>query len=916
MVASRIHPDLPIFRLSAGGEELLYTPGHLAVVPGTEADALARGWERRPSDGRPAGSPLGPRLEHLAGDRLARWRRHLGRPFAPECLTVVLTDRCPLACPYCFSAGARRAERGAAAGRAGPGRRAIAAAARLVARSCRARGLERFQLVAHGGGEPTVAWRGLQELVRATRAEARRHGLDWSGYVATNGVLPEARARWLARTFDRIGLSCDGPPDVQNRQRPTAGGGPSSGAVERTARVLAGGAGRLQVRATITRATAGRQAELVGYFHRALGAREMRFEPVYLAGELPDLAFAPEDAESFVESFLEAQRRARDLGCVLELAGSRPDELHGPFCNPLRDVLQLFPDGTVGACFLGPDGSGGDTLIGRWDEEAGEVRLDADRIADIRRLTWAIPPACHDCPAALHCARGCPEVCPLRRQASDAPGAAGFRCRVQRLLVEAWLIEAAAPLLTGRSRERDRWPAARSRDPEEERVVALLSELAVDPEPILAQWRAVRGRLAIERATLPLPVWAVRGFEETGPEAWQRLSHEEVPDRPGDGPVSIYVHVPFCDRRCGFCNSYSTVLGERGRHREERYVRALAAEIDAWAAVEPLGRRPVATVHFGGGTANCLEADRFAALLAACRERFRVGPETEWAVESTSALLTKEHLDQLLAWGFRRLHVGVQTLEDPVRRAIGRRDPAPLVVEKLRRALAAGFVTSVDVMYALPGQSAAGLVATLETLADAGLHGVSVYGLQVTHRNRRFLERHGAARRDPLREYLWFQAAEQLLRRRGYRKTHFTHFALPPDSNLYYSHPERGEDLLALGATADGAFGGYHYRHPELQPYLTGTTPAGPALEGGVSETPSERLLHPVATELMAGAVRPETLERLGAAPLLARWREWALVAGDTAAGRLTLTANGSWFVADMLRQAAASPAAAAANRT
>lgn len=432
----------------------------------------------------------------------------------------------------------------------------------------------------------------------------------------------------------------------------------------------------------------------------------------------------------------------------------------------------------------------------------------------------------------------------------------------------------------------------------------------VDVDAILRQWEAVRTRLSIDRATLPLPVWARRGFEHDGAQAWRQLSHD-FPGRGNEGPMSIYIHVPFCDRRCGFCNSYSLPLGPRHRQQEEeKYVWALLHEMDNWSRIEPLGRRPVTTVHFGGGTPNSLSPAIFTRILEECRSRFGVTLQTEWALESTSSLLTADHLEQLRGGGFPRLHVGVQTLEDPVRRLIGRREAAGRVMERLAQALDRGFVVSVDVMYGLPGQTPTGLVATLEQLMAAGIHGFSVYGLYVTDRNRRFLERHGAAEREMLHDYLLFQLAEQCLVRHDYRKTHFTHFALPQDTNLYYTHPLRGEDLLALGPTADGVFGDYHYRHPEYEDYVANADLGMPALEGGVWENALERRLRPATIALMAGTLSETILRELYMDSLLDFWLKCALLEEGPERGGFTLTANGSWFVAEMLEQVAEKVAA------
>jgi coproporphyrinogen III oxidase-like Fe-S oxidoreductase len=402
---------------------------------------------------------------------------------------------------------------------------------------------------------------------------------------------------------------------------------------------------------------------------------------------------------------------------------------------------------------------------------------------------------------------------------------------------------------------------------------------------------------------MPSPIWAERGFEHNGAEAWQWVV-QHISQNSNHDPMSIYIHVPFCDRRCKFCDCYSMPLGRRNRRaKEEQYLQTLLAEMEAWSHLPLLHHRPITTVHFGGGTPNCLSPDVFERIINQCQQCFHITPETERALESTSSLLTEEHLAQLIDWGFIRLHVGVQTLEEPLREAIGRREKADVVVQRLSHAITMGFITSVDVIYGLLGQTLDGLLSTLERLLDIGIHGVSLYQLNISTRNRRFLEKQKGFNRDALYDYVLFQVADQYLIRAGYHKNHFTHFAWSEDRNLYYNHAKRGEDLLALGTTADGVFGYYHYRHPEYAQYMTGVQPDIPVLEGGVRETALEQHLRPSVTALMTGGITRIILQQIEAKPLLENWLESSLLKEEPETDSFILTANGSWLVNDMIAE-------------
>jgi radical SAM protein with 4Fe4S-binding SPASM domain len=402
----RAHPTLPVFRLAGSPREIFYTPGHIAMA--AEPGLLLR-----------------------AREAAGRARQLRAAPFAPQCLAVALSYRCNLSCGYCYSSDSAGC---------GWNAEAILAAARLVAENC-ARAAKPFHLVVQGDGEPSLAWDRLRQLVALTREAASSAGPGWFGYVSTNGVLPEERAAWLARNLSRVNLSCDGPPDIQDAQRPFHDGAASSAAVARTARAILSVCGRLDVRATITPDTVARQVGILEYLRDELGATHVRFEPVYRSSSARCRAFRPDQAELFALHFLEAQQAAQAGGVDLSISGVRLDEIHGPYCDVLRQTLRIDTAGVATACF---HHRGEALAIGRWDAGSGRFLLDAERIAALRAAAGRVPEACHECVNLLHCSRGCPDAC----YASERePTGSGFRCLLYRQLSSAWL----GALLDGRA---------------------------------------------------------------------------------------------------------------------------------------------------------------------------------------------------------------------------------------------------------------------------------------------------------------------------------------------------------------------------------------------------------------------------------------------------------------------------------
>lgn len=459
ITTTRIHSELPIFRLNQGTQAYIYTPGHAYRLTPAEADRLQGFFV--------SGKPLQPSLARLtsvlidqARQAQRAWETLAEAPYAPVCLTVYLSNRCNLGCSYCFAAPARmkddsdgrRLRQGHDRDAAVPVIRAdtVEGSAQVVADHCAKSG-KPLTVVFHGGGEPTLHWELLQRLVALTRRVAAMHGIDWWGYIATHGVLSENKAEWLARHFNLLGLSCDGPPAIQNAQRPTARGAATARIVERTARAFIRIGTPFTVRATITPEIVHQQSEIVRYLHEKLRARVIRFEPVYRIAGDPRPTFRVEDAEPFATAFLAAQRSALTAGVDLSLSGVRPDEIHGPYCHMLREVLQITPDGGVSACFLytgGQDAKAMALALAQHNPDSQRFILNEDRIAALRQRALEIPARCEPCVNLYHCARDCPDACPLLGEREhEYSKAGGFRCHLYQRLGEYWICQRAQPLV-------------------------------------------------------------------------------------------------------------------------------------------------------------------------------------------------------------------------------------------------------------------------------------------------------------------------------------------------------------------------------------------------------------------------------------------------------------------------------------
>jgi len=332
--------NLPIFRWERGAAVWFYTPGGLAVVPAGMAENFQSQTTGDPRSRQGAAAWLYQR----AVQAQRAWSEISARPYAPTCLTLYLHNACNLACTYCYSAT-----------QTGPADHLTLAtirdAARIVAENCQRQGLP-FTAVFHGGGEPTLYPAEVDAALDLLEGIAADNGLAIFRYIATNGVLRPERAAWLARRFDLIGISCDGPSEIQNQQRLHPQGLDAPQMIEQTANIIHQAGKPLHVRVTLTPASFRRQPEIAAYISEELRPQEIHVEPVYRAGRVKSGdCFTPEQADEFVGAFLEARSIAQYYSIPWLTSGSRPWEVHGPYCQVFRNVLHLIPGSAATACF-------------------------------------------------------------------------------------------------------------------------------------------------------------------------------------------------------------------------------------------------------------------------------------------------------------------------------------------------------------------------------------------------------------------------------------------------------------------------------------------------------------------------------------------------------------------------------------
>jgi len=208
----------------------------------------------------------------------------------------------------------------------------------------------------------------------------------------------------------------------------------------------------------------------------------------------------------------------------------------------------------------------------------------------------------------------------------------------------------------------------------------------------------------------------------TAVEHYLRPGTLQLPALP---PLSLYVHLPWCLKKCPYCdfNSHEAL----GPVNESRYLDALCADLEA--ALPLIWGRPVLSVFIGGGTPSLFSPDGIERLLADIRARLPLVPDCEITLEANPGTFERDRFRAFRTAGVTRLSIGVQSFDDTALQAIGRVHDAAQARAAVEEARTAFDSFNIDLMYALPGQSLAMLDADLDTaLAYAPPH-LSVYHL-------------------------------------------------------------------------------------------------------------------------------------------------------------------------------------------
>ena len=285
--------------------------------------------------------------------------------------------------------------------------------------------------------------------------------------------------------------------------------------------------------------------------------------------------------------------------------------------------------------------------------------------------------------------------------------------------------------------------------------------------------------------------------------------------------MELYIHIPFCVKKCAYCD-FLSFSADEGTKR--RYVEKLMEEMGTMGAV--CRDNTVSTVFVGGGTPSILKGEWMEELFSVLRENFSLEPDAEISMEANPGTVTKEKLFSYRRAGINRLSFGLQSAKERELSALGRIHSFEDFLESFRAARECGFENiNVDLMSALPGQTADSWMETLKRTAELSPEHISAYSL-IVEEGTPFYEAYGseAGRKllpDEETEREMYHRTKAFLRECGYERYEISNYAKPGFACLHNIGYWTGVPYLGLGLGAASYLNGKRFSgHADMETYL------------------------------------------------------------------------------------------------
>jgi oxygen-independent coproporphyrinogen-3 oxidase len=373
---------------------------------------------------------------------------------------------------------------------------------------------------------------------------------------------------------------------------------------------------------------------------------------------------------------------------------------------------------------------------------------------------------------------------------------------------------------------------------------------------------------------------------------------------PADVPLGLYLHIPFCRKRCKFC--YFRVYTDKAAPDVERYVAALSREIELVSRLPVMGGRPFRFVYFGGGTPSFLSAKQLTSLVDRLRANINWDHAEEVTFECEPGTLSHSKLQTLKELGITRLSLGVENFGDSVLEENGRAHLSPEIFKAWGWIQDVGFPnTNIDLISGMVGETWDNWKDTVRKTIDLTPDSVTIYQMELPFNTVYSKDILGNHIETPVADWptkrAWLDYAYNEFQAAGYHIS--SAYTLVRDKQKvnfsYRDNLWHGSDLLATGVASFGHVSGVHYQNaPEWGDYLETLERGELPLVRGLRPTPHQLLVREMILQLKTGQLDAGYFRQKFGVDILDEWHDaWQEYTADgylaVEADRITLSRAG-----------------------
>ena len=355
------------------------------------------------------------------------------------------------------------------------------------------------------------------------------------------------------------------------------------------------------------------------------------------------------------------------------------------------------------------------------------------------------------------------------------------------------------------------------------------------------------------------PVWN----DAFGPDDLERVHRQSEQAK---APVSLYMHLPFCESLCLFCAC--NVIIQKDHAVTKPYLGVLKQEL-ARVSSHVSRERPVVQFHWGGGTPTFLTPAEIEDLFSATREKFTFAPDAEIGIEVDPRVTSREHLETLRRMGFNRLSMGIQDFHPEVQKTIHRVQPFEMTRELFQAARELGFDSiNADLIYGLPNQTPERFAKTVDQLVELAPDRVALFSYAHVPWLKKQQGAFAMFLPEGMQKFEIFRAGLQKFLEAGYLYIGMDHFAKPGDELAVAQHErtlhrnfqgyttKAGADLFGMGVTAiSGIQDAYAQNHRDLASWEKAVADRGIATMRGYHLSGDDRLRRSVISRLLCHTI-------------------------------------------------------------